>query len=147
MDPIGASRGWRWEAYRNATVDVGGRRLASVPGGSHWGGGIFISTLDHARFGLMVARDGMWGGRRILPEGWVGAMTAPCSLNPGYGFMWWLNTGGAQFAGAPHDAFFAMGAGTHVVAVLPSQDIVLVARWIRKTSVEGLIGRVLAALR
>jgi hypothetical protein len=40
-----------------------------------------------------------------------------------------------------------MGAGTHVVAVLPSQDIVLVARWIRKTSVEGLIGRVLAALR
>jgi CubicO group peptidase (beta-lactamase class C family) len=147
MDPIGASRGWRWEAYRNAVVDVGGRKIGSVPGGSHWGGGIFISTLDHARFGLLVARDGMWGGRRILPAGWVRAMTTPCALNPGYGFMWWLNTGGAQFARAPHDAFFAMGAGTHVVAVLPAQDIVLVARWIRKTAVEGLIGRVLAALR
>jgi CubicO group peptidase (beta-lactamase class C family) len=74
-------------------------------------------------------------------------MTTPCALNPGYGFMWWLNTGGVQFAAAPHDAFFALGAGTHVVAVLPSQDIVLVARWILKTRVEDLIGRVLAALR
>jgi CubicO group peptidase (beta-lactamase class C family) len=74
-------------------------------------------------------------------------MTTPCPLNRGYGFMWWLNDGGVQFPSAPHDAYFAMGAGTHVVAVLPSQDIVLVARWIRKASVEGLVGRVLAALR
>ena len=147
MEPVGASATWRWEAYRNAVVDVGGRAIASVPGGSHWGGGIFVSTLDHARFGLMVARDGTWDGRRILPAGWVRAMTTPCPLNRGYGFMWWLNDGGVQFPSAPHDAYFAMGAGTHVVAVLPSQDIVLVARWIRKTSVEGLVGRVLAALR
>ena len=147
MEPVGASATWRWEAYRNAVVDVGGRAIASVPGGSHWGGGIFVSTLDHARFGLMVACDGTWDGRRILPAGWVRAMTTPCPLNRGYGFMWWLNDGGVQFPSAPHDAYFAMGAGTHVVAVLPSQDIVLVARWIRKASVEGLVGRVLAALR
>jgi CubicO group peptidase (beta-lactamase class C family) len=147
MDPIGASPTWRWEAYRNAVVEVGGRRLASVPGGSHWGGGIFVSTLDHARLGLMVARGGIWDGTRILPRGWVEAMTTPCPLNPGYGFMWWLNTGHAQFKTAPADAFFAMGAGTHVVAILPGQDVVLVARWIRKTGVEGLIARVLAALR
>ena len=147
MDPIGASSTWRWEPYRNATVEVGGRRLASVPGGSHWGGGIFISTLDHARLGLMVARGGAWNGTRILPADWVKAMVTPCALNPGYGFMWWLNTGHVQFRTAPSDAFFAMGAGTHVIAILPGQDVVLVARWIRKTSVEGLIERVLAALR
>ena len=74
-------------------------------------------------------------------------MTVPCVLNPGYGFMWWLNTGHAQFRAAPTDAFFAMGAGTHIIAILPTQDIVLVARWIRKTSVEALIEQVLAALR
>ncbi|MBM3526416.1 MAG: serine hydrolase, partial [Alphaproteobacteria bacterium] len=71
MDPIGASAHWHWEPYRNAGVDIGGRSVFSVPGGSHWGGGIFIPTLDHARVGLLVARDGLWGGRRLLPAGWV----------------------------------------------------------------------------
>lgn len=147
MDPIGASSSWRWEPYRNAIVEVGGKRLASVPGGSHWGGGLFISTLDHARLGLMVARGGAWNGARILPRSWCEAMVVPCVLNPGYGFMWLLNTGHVQIRAAPTDAYFAIGAGTHMVAVLPRQDVVLVARWIRKTSIEGLIERVLAALR
>jgi CubicO group peptidase (beta-lactamase class C family) len=147
MDPIGASQTWRWEPYRNATVEVGGRLLPSVPGGSHWGGGLFISTLDHARLGLTVARGGAWNGAQILPRSWCEAMVVPCALNPGYGFMWWLNTNHVQFKAAPTDAYFAMGAGTHIVAILPTQDIVLVARWIRKTSIEGLIERVLAALR
>ncbi|MBL8670558.1 MAG: serine hydrolase [Alphaproteobacteria bacterium] len=147
MAPIGASPTWRWEPYRNAAVDVGGRRVFSVPGGSHWGGGLFVSTLDHARVGLLVARDGVWGTKRLLPEGWVRAMRTPCDRNPGYGLMWWLNTGRAQFKAAPESSFFALGAGTHVIWVAPEQDIVMVARWIRKTSVEGLIDRILAALR
>ena len=146
MDPIGASATWRWEAYRNAGVELGGRRVFSVPGGSHWGGGLFVSTLDQARVGLLVARDGAWGARRLLPAGWVGAMRAPCALNPGYGLMWWLNTARAQFRAAPETSFFAMGAGTHVIWIAPEQDLVMVARWIAKTSVEGLIERVLAAL-
>ena len=147
MIPIGASTTWRWEGYRNATVDVGGRSLVSVPGGSHWGGGIFVSALDHARVGLLVARDGVWNGQRILPPGWVRAMTTPAALNPGYGFMWWLNTDHVQFKTAPATSYFAMGAGTHVIAIIPDHDIVLVARWIDKTSVEGLIEHVLGALR
>ena len=147
MGPIGASDSWRWEAYRNSTVDVGGRRLASVPGGSHWGGGLFISTLDHARLGLLVARAGSWGGAAILAKEWIEAMTVPCVLNPGYGLMWWLNTNHVQFRAVPTDAFFAIGAGTHIIAILPTQDIVLVARWIRRTSVEALIAQILAALR
>lgn len=147
MTPIGASTQWRWEPYRNAGVDVGGRTVFSVPGGSHWGGGLFIPTLDHARIGLLVARDGVWGDRRILPAGWCAAMTAPCAINPGYGFMWWLNTGRAQFKAAPETSYFALGAGTHVIWIDPDHDLVMVARWIRKTSVEGLIESVLAALR
>lgn len=146
MTPIGASARWRWEPYRNAGVEVDGRTLFSVPGGSHWGGGIFIPTLDHARVGLLVARDGVWGGRRVLPEGWVEAMTTRSPCNPGYGFMWWLNTGGTQFEAAPATSYFALGAGTHVIWIDPDHDLVMVARWIRKTSVEGLIAAILAAL-
>ena len=147
MTPIGASTSWRWEGYRNSTVDVGGRKLVSVPGGSPWGGGIFVSALDHARIGLMVARDGKWNGQRLLPEFWVRAMTTPCPLNPGYGFMWWLNTDHVGFKAAPTTSYFALGAGTHAIAIIPDHDIVLVARWIDKTRIEGLIEHVLGALR
>ncbi|MBL8701762.1 MAG: serine hydrolase [Alphaproteobacteria bacterium] len=145
MTPIGASTAWRWEPYRNSGVEIGGRTVFSVPGGSHWGGGLVIPTLDHARIGLLAARDGVWGERRILPAGWVKAMTTPCPLNPGYGFMWWLNTGHVQFKSAPASSYFALGAGTHVIWIDPDHDLVMVARWIRKTGIESLIESVLAA--
>ena len=40
--------------------------MQSVSGGAHWGGGLFISSLDHARVGLMMARSGLWGERQLL---------------------------------------------------------------------------------
>src|SRR5439155_26616302 len=48
MDPIGASDTWHWEAYRNAFVTIDGKRLPSVPGGGHHGGGMFINSWDMA---------------------------------------------------------------------------------------------------
>ena len=44
----GASRDWTWHPYDNSTVEVEGRRLASVPGGTHWGGGMRIHAEDQA---------------------------------------------------------------------------------------------------
>ena len=52
MDPIGASTTWRWYGYKNSWVEIDGNRVQSVSGGGHSGGGVFISTEDHARFGL-----------------------------------------------------------------------------------------------
>src|SRR5207249_4537552 len=48
MDPIGASRDWQWQPYRSSTVEIDGRRLPSVPSGSHWGGGLRVSGRAHA---------------------------------------------------------------------------------------------------
>ena len=45
--------------------------MPSVPGGSHWGGGLWMSTRDHARFGLLVLRGGGWGGRALVPRSFV----------------------------------------------------------------------------
>ena len=49
MAPIGASDTWQWQPYRNAWVEIDGVRMPSVPGGSHWGGGLWIGSRDHAR--------------------------------------------------------------------------------------------------
>lgn len=75
MDPIGATDSWEWLGYRNAVVTIGGKPVQSVPGGSHWGGGLFMNSLDHARFGLLVARQGRWGACQLL---FPRAGSAPC---------------------------------------------------------------------
>src|SRR3989449_10452481 len=101
MDPIGASRDWQWQPYRNSTVEIDGRRMPSVPGGSHWGGGLWMSTRDHARFGLLIHRGGQWKGRELLAPAWVEVVGRPCPFNAEYGLLWRLNTGHRQVPVAP----------------------------------------------
>ena len=65
MDVIGASNTWRWIPYHNSFVDVDGKRVASVSGGTRWGGGVWINAQDMARFGYLWLRGGKWGDRQI----------------------------------------------------------------------------------
>jgi len=146
LEPLGASATWEWQPYRNAWAEIDGRRLPSVPGGSHWGGGLWMSTRDHARFGLLHARGGRWDDRELLPAGWVEECRRPCTVNPEYGLLWWLNTGRQQFPSAPDSCFAARGAGSNVIWIDPEHDLVVVVRWIDKSSLDGFLGRVLAAL-
>ncbi|HKU98189.1 MAG TPA: serine hydrolase [Vineibacter sp.] len=146
MDPIGASTTWRWDGYRNATVDIDGTPMVSVPGGGHWGGGIVISARDHARVAQLVAADGVWNGRRLLPEGWCAELRRPCAVAPFYGLMWWLNTNRKQYPAAPESSFFAMGWGSHILWIDPEHDLVAVVRWIDRAHANGFIKRVLESL-
>jgi CubicO group peptidase (beta-lactamase class C family) len=147
MDPIGASSTWTWEPYGNAWIEMDGRRLPSVPGGSHWGGGLWMSSRDHARFGLLVQRGGAWGGRRIVSQAWIDALREPCALNPQYGLLWWLNTGRVQTPSAPASSFSARGAGSNVIWIDPAHDLVAVVRWIDKASFDGFAKLVLESVR
>lgn len=146
MEPIGASDTWRWLGYRNSFVEIGGVRMQSVPGGTHWGGGIRINNYDHARFALLVHRDGVWNGSRLLPEGWTAALRSPSKVNSGYGYLWWLNTGRREWPGAPESAYAAVGAGSHIILIEPGHDIVLIARWIDQDAVGELVARVFDSL-
>jgi CubicO group peptidase (beta-lactamase class C family) len=147
MDPIGASGDWAWQPYRNSWIECDGRRLPSVPGGSHWGGGLWMSSRDHARLGLLVHRQGLWGERRLLEAGWIAELRRPCPVNPQYGLLWWLNTGRAHYPSAPASAYAARGAGSNIIWIDPEHDLVVVARWIDKPSIDGFLRQVLAAVR
>lgn len=129
MDPIGASPTWEWHAYDDATVEIDGVAMPSVPGGAHWGGGLWISALDHARFGQLWLQRGDWGGQRLLSEAWIDAALTPCDVRDIYGYMWWLNSGRRTWPAASEAAFSASGAGGNVVAVVPEHDLVVVTRW------------------
>lgn len=146
MDPIGASGDWEWQGYRNSFVEIDGREMQSVPGGGHWGGGLFIGARDHARFGLLVARKGDWGGRALIPPEWIERMLTPSPTLANYGYLWWLNRGPTARPNVPASAFSALGAGTNVIWVDPEHEIVAVMRWINGASVDGFVDRLLAAL-
>ena len=147
MDPIGASDRWEWHGYRNSTVELYGQQMQSVSGGAHWGGGLMIPTTDHARVGLLMSGNGAWESKQILSSEWVAHCLQPCPLHPGYGFLWWLNRNGETAPSAPASSYFAMGVGRNAIWIDPELDLVCVVRWIEKSSYDGFVSRVLAAMR
>ncbi len=147
MDPIGASPTWRWTGYETSWITLDGERIQSMSGGAHWGGGMFISALDMARFGLLHLREGRWGDRQVLSRDWMEATRSPGQANPQYGFLnTFLNTDGEALPSAPRTAHFHAGAGANIVYVDPEHDLVVVVRWIQRPALDGFIGRVLAAV-
>ena len=60
-------------------------------------GGLYLTARDLAKIGYLYLHDGVWDGRRLLPEGWVKASTSPkVDTRPGversrrYGYQWWV---------------------------------------------------------
>ncbi|MEM8970776.1 MAG: serine hydrolase [Pseudomonadota bacterium] len=146
MDPIGASDTWQWHGYRNSYIEIDGQQVQSVSGGAHWGGGLWISTLDQARVGLLMLNHGQWNGRQILSEEWIALSVRPCSLNANYGLMWWLNTVGEQAPAASRSSFFAKGVGSNIIWIDPESNMVTVTRWIDKQSFPGFAEKVVRSI-
>jgi len=144
MTPIGASDTWKWVPYTNSYVDIAGKRMASVSGGTRWGGGMWINSYDMARIGVLWLHRGKWGDRQIVPESYMKLATTPSAHGPDYGFLFWLNRQGKHWPGVPTTAFAAEGAGGNVIFVAPDQDLVVVWRWSAMAG-EGF-KRVIAAI-
>ena len=145
-DPIGCSHGWGWHAYRNASFEIDGEVMPSVPGGTHWGGGIRISARDQARFGLLIQRRGTWDGREILSEDYIDTMVTPCAIKSDYGYLWWLNTGRELFPGAPETSAYAIGAGGNNIWVDTDHDLTVVTRWLDTDHASDFMAAVIGAL-
>ncbi|MEX0900775.1 MAG: serine hydrolase [Gammaproteobacteria bacterium] len=145
MDPIGASGNWQWYGYENSWVEIDGQRMQSVSGGGHFGGGIFISTRDHARFGQLMLNRGVWRGERILPDAWFDQMTAPSAAKPDYGYLWWLNTGRAAIPAAPASAYWAAGFGGNFIYIDECNELVIVLRWI--PDLAGVVEQVINSMQ
>ena len=147
MGPLGASDGWQWNGYADAWLDIAGRRMQSVPGGSHWGAGLSISARDLALIGHLLLNDGLHNGVRLVAPGWVRRMQKPCAIAPFYGWLVWLNRDGRLFSDASHDSYFMIGAGGHYVWIDPGANAVVVVRWLDPEFANGFVARVCQAHR
>lgn len=147
MDRIGASTTWRWHGYDHAWTEIDGIWMKSVTGGGHSGGGLFISTEDMARFGLLFMNDGVWEEERLLSEAWIRKATTPSTPNPNYGYMWWLNKKGEEhWEGVPEHLYYAAGFGGNFIIIDAERDLVLVTRWLEPSQIGELVSRVYGAM-
>ncbi len=148
MEPIGATDTWFWHGYENSWVEVEGKKLQAVSGGAHWGGGLWISTMDQARVGQLMLNKGYWNKKEIIPKSWIEECVKPCPLAPNYGYLWWLNHPEVgMFPEAPNSAYFALGVGTQIMYVDPENCLVIIVRWIEKNRVAKFIHLVLESLK
>jgi len=147
MDPIGASQDWRWVPYNNSIVEINGKQIGSVSGGTRWGGGLWINSEDLARFGLLILNHGKWGKRQIVSADWLKDAVTPSEHGPDYGYLWWLNTKQKQWPHGPASSFAALGNGSNTIWIDPDHDIVFVWHWHENRAMDGMIQRIVAAVQ
>ena len=146
MQPLGASANWRWTGYDDAWLSLAGRRVQSVPGGSHWGAGVSISARDQARIGQLVLAGGRCGEQQLIPRPCVERMHRPCAVAPFYGWLIWLNPDRRSFPSASARSSFMSGAGGHCVWIEPQHAAVVVVRWLDPPALAQFIGLAAKAL-
>jgi CubicO group peptidase (beta-lactamase class C family) len=96
---------------------------------------MYATPRDWARYGQLLAQDGVWQGQELLPRGYVAMMASPVAASGGeygHGLVWRWATHGepgrnsdAAF-GIPADTFWMGGHDGQYVAVIPSRQLVLV---------------------
>jgi len=148
MDPIGASTTWRWYGYENAWVNIDGIKMQSVTGGGHSGGGVFISAMDHARFGLMFLNEGNWKGNQLVSKDWIKSVQVSSKPNASYGNMWWLNRGPRKWKGVDDESiYYGAGFGGNYIVVDKKNDLILVTRWLEPRKIGEMMKIVIEATK
>src|SRR4029453_2516952 len=149
MEPIGASSTWRWYGYENSWVEIDGQKMQSVSGGGHWGGGMFLSSYDMARFGYLFPRNGKGKDRPIVSEKWMQMARTPGPANANYGFAnWFLNTNKRLLPAASEAAVYFEGNGSNIIYIDWDNDIVAVVRWIQNgPPFQEFVAKLLSSLK
>lgn len=92
--------------------------------GSSYG---YATPRDWAKYGLLYLHDGVWNGKRLLPEGWTTYTREEAQGSKGiYGAHFWLNKNGSEYPDAPHDLYSANGYQGQFVFIIPSRNVVIV---------------------
>jgi CubicO group peptidase (beta-lactamase class C family) len=120
--------------------------MQSVPGGTHWGGGMSVSANDQLKVAQMLLDEGVANGRRVLSQEWIARMRTPCAIAPFYGYLVWLNTDRKVFPSVPASSYFGVGAGSSFTWIEPERRMTVVVRWLNPAAANEFFGLVLDAV-
>jgi CubicO group peptidase (beta-lactamase class C family) len=114
----------------------------------------YTTARDLARFGLLLANDGVWNGKRLLPDGWIKFSSTPAPTRTpvagqwGYGAQFWLLD---QMPGNLPGTFTTAGNKGQYVTVVPGHDLVIVRTGVdpdgKRFLQEKLVAAVLEAIK
>ncbi len=145
---IERATGMRYADYLGEALLVpigaaGGTVYINRPGGlAHSGCCLMLPAESFVRIGALMARDGVWNGERLLPDGWVKATVTPSPANPKWGLHMWIGSPcvkrlrwfpeRSQAVGVLHsecyladDLFLFDGSGNQAMWIVPSRDLVV----------------------
>ena len=145
---IERATGMRYAAYVTRALleplgSAGGTIFVNRPGGTaHSGCCVQLPAPTWLKLGILLLNDGVWNGKRLLPDGYVTAMRTPTLENPNAGLGVWTGEPYAKWRGslnpeftmgrtlhsepyAARDLFLFDGNGSQVVYIVPSLDLVI----------------------
>ena len=138
-DVIGAASGMEFQNYFFENL------MQKIGMTGSWNFGLIFrifhsDTRSMARFGLLALNHGQWQDKQIIPKNYFDeAIRSSQTLNPSYGYFWWLNGQskymlpstqtifpGPLIQAAPSDMYAAMGASDQRLYIVPSKKMVVV---------------------
>ncbi len=139
MDVVAEASDQEFETYFNAKV----KNKIGMDG--FWNNGIIFklyhsNTRSMARFGLLALNHGKWKDEQIINEAFFNeSISTSQSINPSYGYMWWLNGKssymipggqtvytGSLVSAAPDEMYAAMGAEDQRIYIIPSKKMIVI---------------------
>ncbi|MBZ9896736.1 beta-lactamase family protein [Mesorhizobium sp. BR1-1-6] len=120
---------------------------------------LYATAHDWARFGQFLLQGGVWNGNQILPAGFVDWMREPASASKVYskGQLWIEapgdeeNPGAGVAAGLPKDTYWMEGHDGQTVAIIPSEQLVVVRLGLTPAKLgyrpQTMVGALVKALR
>ena len=105
---------------------------------------LWATPRDWAAIGQFALDEGVVDGTALLPEGWMDEATTPTEAEESeedqpYGAGWWLNElpdGTAYDDRLPLDTYEALGHDGQSLAVVPSEDLVVLRMGFTPTDVD-----------
>jgi CubicO group peptidase (beta-lactamase class C family) len=112
-------------------------------------GGLYLEAEQLAKIGYLYLNDGVWDGRRLLPDGWAEAATGLQVTNVnqfgwGYGYQWW------RLDRAGEEVWAGLGFGGQFLIVMPQYDLIGVANsWnlFGRSQISVLNGLIMAMIQ
>jgi CubicO group peptidase (beta-lactamase class C family) len=131
------------EALLKPIGAAGGSVWINRPGGmAHSGCCLMLPAQSWLRMAVLLMNDGKWGGKALLPKGFVAAMRTPTAENPHYGLGVWVAGPYLEQRGFAHpsiafgrvlhsepysakDLYLFDGNSNQVIYMIPSQNLIV----------------------